>query len=289
MKRLGIIFLSCFIVVMALVGCQSLMGVAESNKVLRMGIIPHEDPKELEDKYEELVKYLETELNVQVKIYVAPDYDGVIEAMRERKIDFALFGPLSYVQAEKEVGAVPIVVENQADSGGGYHSIIVTRKDSGLTSLQALKGKSFAFVDRGSTSGYLMPTAYMQRYHIDPSRFFGKVTYAGGHDAVGQMVYNKQVDAGAMNDVTYRKLVNEGKLNPDQLQIIWTSSLIPGAPIAVHPQLDKELKEKLADALTLADEKDPEVLEELGIAKYERTDRAFYKPVRDAMQLLNLQ
>jgi phosphonate transport system substrate-binding protein len=288
-QRLGMIVFSCLVSVAVLVGCQSMLGVAGSDKVLRLGVIPHENREEMEDKYEELVNYLETELNVRVKIYVASDYDGVVEAMRERKVDFAMFGPLSYLKAEKEVGAVPIVAEHFEDQGNEYRSLIITRKDSGLTSLQALKGKSFAFVDPGSTSGYLMQTAHLKRMHIDPARFFGQVTYAGGHNAVGRMVYGKQVDAGAMDDITYRKLVNEGKINPNEMRILWRSSLIPGAPIAVHPQLDAELKEKLAEALTLADDKEPEALEALGVSSYVRTDRDYYKPVRDAMQMVNLQ
>lgn len=270
-------------------GCSKTTNGTSKPTVLRMGLIPAEDSAEMMNKYKPLQQYLEKELNVKIEMSVATDYTGVVEAMRSKKLDFAWFGPLTYLLAEKEAGAEPLVVENQAATGTGYHSLIIARKDSGLKSIEDLKGKTYAFVDPGSTSGYLIPSAMYKKSNIDPKQYFKDLKFAGGHDAVAMAVKNKQVDAGSMDDVTFNKMVKGGILNKDDYTIIWTSDIIPGSPIACRSDLDPDLKNRLKQALISVGDKDPKSIGGLGsVTKYVETNKDFYNPVREAATLMNI-
>ena len=73
-----------------------------------------------------------------------------------------------------------------------YHSQIIARKDSGIKTVNDLKGKTFAFVDPTSTSGHLFPKAGLIKLGIDPDTDFGRVIFTGSHDANALAVANKQ-------------------------------------------------------------------------------------------------
>ena len=120
----------------------------EDIKVLRMGLIPADDAEEMLRDYEPVRQYLSQKLGIPVEIQVTSDYTAAIEAMRYKHIDMAWFGPFSYIIAANVADAEAIVNGvRRSDGKSDYHSVIVTRADSGINSLADLKGKSFAFVD----------------------------------------------------------------------------------------------------------------------------------------------
>ncbi|MGX9708529.1 phosphonate transport system substrate-binding protein [Laceyella sediminis] len=287
MKRQGLIWLlSGLILLIVMAGCSSLAG-AKSDVTLRMGVVPKGDPAEMRERYESLIAYLEKELSVDIELYMPNNYDGVIAAMKERKIDFALFGSYSYVKAEKEIGAVPLVMESYPQTGSGYRSLIVTRRGNGITSIADLRDKPFAFVDRTSTSGFLMPNAYFQLLHIQSHQFFSEARFMGSHDAVAKAVKSGRAVAGALDNQSYEQMLKSGEISPDDLTILWKSELIPGSPIAAHPEMDAQLRAKLTEALLTAHTREPDAVEDLGLAKYVKADRGMYQSVRDAMFLID--
>ncbi|MFC7441113.1 phosphate/phosphite/phosphonate ABC transporter substrate-binding protein [Laceyella putida] len=287
MKRWGLIgLLSVLILVVVVTGCSTLAG-AKSDVTLRMGIVPKGNPEEMRERYEKLIAHLEKELGVDIEVYMPNSYDSVIAAMKERKIDFALFGAYSYVKAEKELGAVPLVVESYPETGIGYHSLIVTRKSNGIQSIADLQGKPFAFVDRTSTSGYLIPNAHFQLLHIQSRTFFSETRFMGSHTAVAKAVLSGQAVGGVMDDLTYKALLKAGEIKQGDLTVLWQSDFIPGSPIAAHPEMDAQLRSKLTEALANAHVKEPDAVRELGLVKYVKADRGMYQSVRNASFLID--
>lgn len=143
-----------FTVVMS--GCTA---AEEERQVLRWGLIPADDAAEMLRQYQVVVDYLEDELDIEIEIQVTNDYTAAIEAMRNKHIDMAWFGPFSYVLAVEQAGAEAIVNGYRRDTKKAtYKSIIITRAGSGIKTLDDLKNRSFAFVDPASTSGYLIPS-----------------------------------------------------------------------------------------------------------------------------------
>ena len=123
-----------------------------------MGLIPADDAAEMLRAYEPVKEYLSKELGIPVEIKVTSDYTAAINAMKYKHIDMAWFGPFSYVIAANVAGAEAIVNGVKESTGSStYKSIIIANADSGIKTLDDLKGKSFAFVDPASTSGNLIP------------------------------------------------------------------------------------------------------------------------------------
>ena len=145
--------------------------------------MPGEDAETRLKRYEPMVDYLKSCLGMEVKGWIGTDYTATVEAMRARKVDAAYFGPFSYVLAAQVADARVFVVPGSADGiTTTYNSLIVTHASSGITTLDELKGRDFAFVDPASTSGHLIPRALLVKAGIEPERDM-KTIFAGGHDA----------------------------------------------------------------------------------------------------------
>ncbi|MEL7150777.1 MAG: phosphate/phosphite/phosphonate ABC transporter substrate-binding protein, partial [Pseudomonadota bacterium] len=121
----------------------------EDYQVLKFGILSGENEKDRIARYTPFEEYLERELGVEVEIFTAGNYDGVIQAMAADQIEFAFLGSSSYAAAytATDGGVEPLLSRLQNDGSTGYFSIIVTRCDSGLNDLASLEGKVLAFAD----------------------------------------------------------------------------------------------------------------------------------------------
>ena len=226
-------------------------GGAEVPDPLVMGIIPAEDNQEMVRLFEPVADHIGEELGTEVELYTATDYSGIIEAMRSGQVDLAWYGPLSYVLANKVAGAEAIAVQiaEEGETDPTYHSLMVTRKDSGIGDIRDLEGKTFSFVDPASTSGNLFPRKAFDEAGMDPNKDLAESTYAGGHDASVLAVENGTVDAGAVADTTYDLMVEEGVIEENDLRVIHESEPIPESPIAVRKDLSPEVKKQLEDVL----------------------------------------
>jgi phosphonate transport system substrate-binding protein len=250
---------------------------------LVLGVVPTESSSHQTERWDGLTDYLAKALGIPVELKNSSDYSGVITAMQFKHVDIAYFGPKSYVEAAARANAECLVVELGADGTPGYHGLIISKKGSGINSLEAAKGKVWAFVDPNSTSGTLVPTIYLVKERkIDPQTYFSKVLYSGTHEASMLSVKTGKVDIASTNDLDMAR--GEGKMwNKDKdFQILWTSPLIPGSPMAVRKDLPATLKKALSDALLGL--KDPAVLGALKIKGYVKADDKTYDPTREQIE-----
>ncbi len=249
---------------------------------LTFGVIPVASSKNMSDSFGELTAHLEKSLGVKVKLQVAGDYSGVITGMQHKHIDLAYFGPKSYCEASKRANAEALVVEVGESGVAGYHGYIISKKGSGLKTIEDLKGKTWAFTDPQSTSGTLVPTVYFNDINIQPDTYFAKVIYSGSHEASILSVKAGKVDAASTNDLDFQRGLGRQWTN-DDFNIIWTSDLIPGSPMAVRSDLPVSLKMAIKGAFISYDDK--EGLDKLKISGYAPGNDKMYDGIRKMIAL----
>jgi len=253
-------------------------------KKLVFGVIPVESSDNVIERFDNLAHYLEKRLGVPIELKTATDYAGVIAAMQFKHLDFAYFGPKSYVEAAKRANAEAFVIELSRDGARGYYGTIITKKGSGLKTMQDLKGKIWAFTDPNSTSGTLVPTVYFYKeLKIDPHKYFSRVIYSGSHEASMLAVKNGKVDAASTNDIDMARGAGKRWNEKDDFEIIWKSPLIPASPMAYRKDLPASLKKALKDAFVAYN--DPVGLDKLKLKGYVEANDSFFDPIRDQLEV----
>lgn len=256
-------------------------------QTLTIGLIPAEDSQAMIESSRQVLDALQQRLGVTIKPFVATDYNGVIEALRSKKLDVAYLGPFSYVLASSVANVEAFAVAETKKTGqSSYKSLILARKDSGLRTVTDLKGKNFAFVDPSSASGHLFPKAGLQQLGIEPDQLFGRVIFSGSHDASILAVANKKVDAAAVADRIFATAVAKGQVKQDDFAVLWTSKPIPESPMVWRKDLDPALKDKLAKAL--AGLKDVKWGDQGVLNGFQPTSDAAYDVVRETAKVLKL-
>ena len=258
----------------------------DNQEPFTIGVIPAQTEGEMQTAMEKLQTILSDELDREVEIEVYPDYNGVVESMNYDQIDMAYLGPLTFVIAEANSNAKAIITQ-LVDGEPFYNSYIITHKDNPAASLDELletPGEvQFAFGDPNSTSGSLIPSIELQDrgvYESEQENQFENVRFTGSHDATALAVQNKQVDAGAIDSAIYNQLLESGKIDGDQLKIVWESEPLFQYPWAVLESTDDETIKKLREAFLAID--DPEILDAFGATGFTEADNADYESIKQA-------
>lgn len=260
-------------------------GAGTAQGTLTIGLIPAEDPRLIVVDNQPIIDALHTSLGMQIKPFVATDYNGVIEALRARKLDVALLGPFSYVLAASIAEVDPIAIPETQKQGPSYHALIIARKDRNIRSLADLKGKTFAFVDPSSTSGHLFPKTAMIRAGLNPDRDL-RAIFAGSHDASAIAVQNGKVDAAAVANGLLDAAIARGVVKAEEIQVVWTSDPIPGAPAVMRRDLPEPLKQRIRAAFAAM--RDQPWSQGTVIKRWVPATDADYAVVREAAKVLNL-
>ena len=185
-----------------------------------LAFIPQENPEKLIGDIEVVTEYLGQELGQPVRGYVTIDHAAAVEALRNREADISFMGALPFVIAHQQIGAEVLLSEIYRGKASYYGRIFV-RRDSGIRTLADLRGKTIAFADPISESGYIYPLDLFARQELlrrggDPQDFFGTVYFAGGYQQAVHAVANGYVDAAGASQFA------ELLLTPQQLQeITW--------------------------------------------------------------------
>ena len=202
---------------------------------------------------------IEKALGVPVKLFTPADFDGVIQGMLGGTIDMAWLGASAYAKiylTDPAAVEVKLTKQNLNDSTG-YYSIGFARKDAGIATIEDVKGKSFAFADPNSTSGYLVPAAELTAKFGPLEAYFSEVKMSGGHEQTIVGVANGDFAAGVSwadgvgnwedgyASGAFRKAADAGLVDMNNLVEIWRSALIPEGPMVVRAALPADVKDKV--------------------------------------------
>lgn len=245
---------SLFLLVLSLVLIFSTAcGGKDKDEALIMGFVPLVDADTLVESLEPLSEMLSESMGREVKEFTATNYVGVVEGLGSGQVDFGIIPPFAYSLANKESDAEVILTAVDDDGTSGYNSVILVRQDSGIESVDDLKGKNIAFVDPSSTSGYLFPGAYLIEHGIDLEKDI-TYQYSGGHDKSLQLLLNGDVDAITTFEHIVTRYEKEFPTAKEELKEIAKTDLIPGISVTVRADMDEETKAKLIETLTGLDD-----------------------------------
>jgi len=226
-----------------LVGFLALTKVAAAEPFpLTFTTLPFDNVEEQRAVFSILSKQLGDGLGRPVQFVASRSYDDAIESLASGKADVALLGAVAYVKARRQ-GHVRAILRTIRHQKTTYYGIIVVKRGSAIKSLADLKGKSFAFVDKYSTAGYLYPKMLLNAAGIDAERDL-KVSFAGGHHLVVKKVAAGEVDAGACFEGAQDTLAD-----PESVVPIARTEPVAGDPVVVRPGLGAELVKKLRSAM----------------------------------------
>lgn len=260
---------------------------ATAQTALTVGLIPSEDSRAMIANSQAMMDMLSKALGMPVKPFVAADYNGVIEALRSKRLDVAYLGPFSYVLGTTVADIEAFAVAETKKAGRTfYHSKIITHKDSGIKTVRDLKGRNFAFVDPSSTSGHLFPKAGLMKAGFDTDKEFGRVIFSGSHDASAIAVQNKKVDAAAIADRILDQAIAKGLAKAEDLVTVWSSDPIPESPTVWRRDLSPDLKRRIQAAFL--EVKDIPWSDQGLLNGFKPTNDAAYNVIRDTAKLLNL-
>jgi phosphonate transport system substrate-binding protein len=160
--------------------------VPKISRTFRIGILGGENEADRLRNFQCMTDQLPAVLGVEkVSLFPAADYDGVIQGLLGGTLDYAELGASGYakVYLEDPEAVEPILTTVQTDGATGYYSVMVARKDSGITKLEDLKGKKLGFADPDSTSGFLVPSVTLPAAIGMPiAEYFGETGFGGGHE-----------------------------------------------------------------------------------------------------------
>ena len=260
---------------------------------LDFGIISTESQANLKTLWEPFLESMAAEIGRPVNGFYATDYAGVIEAMGAGKIHLAWYGGKSYIEAATRSNAEAFAQTVNADGTKGYYSYLITNKDNPIVAeidLAAGNGDAyvvdnaadltFAFNDPNSTSGFLVPSYYVFAQNgVNPNQAFKELIFAGSHEATAQAVANNQVDVATNNSESLARLEESDPTARENVEIIWTSSIIPSDPLAYRNDLPDCLKDELKGFFF--NYKDAAILEPLGWQGVDPAGDADWNTIRE--------
>ncbi|ADU36346.1 phosphonate ABC transporter, periplasmic phosphonate-binding protein [Variovorax paradoxus EPS] len=271
----------------AAVTASAFVPMARAQQVLTVGLIPSEDSRAMIANSQAMMDMLSKALGFAVKPFVAADYNGVIEALRSKRLDVAYLGPFSYVLGATVADIEAFAVAETKKAGRTfYYSQIVTHKDTGIKTVADLKGKTFAFVDPSSTSGHLFPKAGLMKLGFNTDKDFGRVIFSGSHDSSAIAVQNKKVEAAAIADRILDAAVSKGLVKREDLVEVWKSDPIPESPTVWRKDLPADLKTRVQAAFLQV--KDIPWSDQGELNGFHPTNDAAYNIIRDTAKVLNL-
>lgn len=262
-------------------------------RTLRVALIPKSDPQRQRAQVQPLLQALERTLQRRVELVPGASYGAVVEGLLSGAVDVAELGPASYTmvvsrQADAIAPFAALAGQDDATSVGRYHSVLMVRRDAGVASLAALRGRTLALIDPASTSGALLPRQAVRELTGTPlEQHFGRVSYAGSHDRAIAAVREGRVDAAFVSSARVAEAERQGRLLPGEWQALWRSVPIPTDPFVARQRLCAPVRDAIARAFLSGDEALRPMLDAFGGPAFVPVSDGDYRALRERLATLN--
>ena len=247
-----------------------------------LGLIPEQDMFSQKARYEPLARYISEKAGIDVELKMLSRYGNIVENFTSSRLDAAFFGSFTGALAIRKLEVEPLARPLWLDNTSTYYGMVFVRKDSSIKDANDMKGKTFVFVDRATTAGWLLPLNYFVELGIgDFQSWFSETYFAGTHEDAIYDVLDRKADIGAAKNTVYYRLASKDVRILNELQILTKSPQVPANALAVRKDLDNSLKIKLQKILLQMDQdkQGRDVLLNFGAKKFIQTTPNDYEPV----------
>ena len=288
MRKVVIVLVA--VVLAGLAACSS----EEEQEPLLIAGIPDQDVSLLEARFNKLAEYLSEETGLDVRYVPQVDYAAVVTAFKQGDIHMAWYGGLTGVQARLAVPDAEAIAQRPRDAE--FHSVFVAAPGSGITGLADLQGKTLVFGSESSTSGHLMPRAFLVEAGIDVEKDLSAISFSGSHDRTWKLVEAGSFDAGALNEAVWESRVAKGEVDLTKVDVFFRTPPYVDYHWVVNRSVDATHGEgsvdKLTDALLSIDAskggKAQEIAEVFQTDRFIATDNENYQAIEDVARSLGI-
>jgi phosphonate transport system substrate-binding protein len=249
---------------------------------LTIGLIPEQNVFRQMKRYEPIGEYIRERTGLEIRFTILRRYGNIIDSFTAEKMDGAFWGSFTRALAIRKLGIEPIARPLWEARTSTYHGYVFVRKDSGIRSVEQMKGKTIAFVEKATTAGFVFPMAYLREHGVDDvSEYFKEHFFAGSHDATITAVLDGKADVGCAKNTIFHLVAARDPRVEEDLLILATSPTVPSNGLGIRKDLDPSVKEKLRGAL-LGMAENPagrRALEEFGAIAFIPNTKEDYTPV----------
>lgn len=283
-----------FFAVMILVAAMGM--AAEKPEEITIGVIPGGNPAQIKQQGVALAQELQDIIKIKTNIYISKDYNTLIEAMKEKKVDFAFLTALTFVYAEKTAQAKVLLKKVYQEPF--YYAALVTLSNSKIERFIDLKSRKIAYVDSKSTSGYLYPKAHLKKMNFLDSDF-KQVVFSGNHSQSVKLLEENKVDVIAVFSDDAKGTVGAwtkfGTFDKKKYKVLWVSEPVPSDPFTVrqafydqYPNTAHQVMVGIIDIFEKPENKE-KYIDILGSKTLMPATSRQYDPVRDVIKNLKIQ
>jgi phosphonate transport system substrate-binding protein len=255
--------------------------------------IPDQDETRLQERFQKVADYLADELKTDVRFVPVKSYAAAITAFRNNQVQLAWFGGLSGVQARERVPGSQALAQGIEDAA--FITYFIAHESTGLKPGEGLsedmRGMTFTFGSKGSTSGRLMPEHFLREFFGDPpEEVFSRIGFSGNHSRTASLVASGAYQLGALNYAAWESEVAAGNIDTNQVNVIWQTPPYPDYQWTIRGDVDERFGEGFADKVrqALLDMDDSELLASFPREGFIPASNDDYAVIREVGQKLDL-
>ena len=263
------------------------------SQTLRFTAIPDENSARLQKRFSKVAKYLSRQLNLNVKYVPVKSYSASVAAFKNDQVQLAWFGGLSGVKARRSVPGSVAIAQGEEDLQ--FLTYFIAHASTGLKLSKefpvGIKGRTFTFGSKGSTSGRLMPEFFVRHYFKkEPNKIFKRVGFSGDHSKTIALVQSGSYEIGALNFKVWKNELKAGNIDTNKVRIIWKTPTYPDYNWTIRGDVAKKFGEdiiqKVKDALINLS--DREVLDSFPRKRFIEADNSTYRAILETAIIIGL-
>lgn len=274
--------------VLLVLGCM-----AATAETFTFTAIPDQNETRLKSRFDKVADYLEERLETEVRYIPVKSYAAAVTAFRNDEVQMAWFGGLSGVQARQLVPDSRVVAQGAEDRK--FRTYFIAHEKAGLEPAEdfpkAIRGQTFTFGSKGSTSGRLMPEYFIREHFGEPpKKVFKRVGFSGDHSRTIALVESGAYEVGAVNFKVWQTAVEEGKVDPGQVDVIWKTPTYPDYHWVVRGDADSRFGNGFTARVreVLLNLEDREILDAFPRSTFVPATNADFRPIEQTARKLGL-